>query len=864
MIGRLSAPTSGYGEERALSELVVAASSLLDPSALAEVTIEQVRRLLGVDGAVLVLHDREDGVLVPLALRGQVLSLSWRIFHPGQGAIGTAFSTGRPMLSSDSNSDLPWPVGHPAPESIAAVPISAESGVVGVIAGLSTVGHTLTERDLELLDLVAAQVGPALVTMRTLAREQRRTAEATALATLMRQGAESSGLDERIVCVTDFAQRLVGADLAGVVLRDPGAEATAWRGIIGNRTEEWRERIYPEGHPAGATIWGDRLRVVRGVEGGALDEHEFPFFGAEGVLVGISIPLASRRHSVGALCLGWRSPVELAAQLLDTVVALARFAGTLVAGAAAEVQRGVLIDTAPVALIAFDLAGTVTVLEGRGAAQLGFGPADVGRSLDDIFADDPIHASRLHYALRTGDAGPPMTVEYRERVFDVQTLLLPLGAFLVATDVTERHAAERELARRAAYDELTGLPNGLEARRRASDALRSAPLVAAMADVRAFDHVNETFGYETGDQLLRTLGLRLAEDVPDALVVGRSGGDEFLVFAVPTDTDDEGRDLGERVAASLAAPVEVRGTAIYVACSCGVAREAAGGDAIGLMRHADVALQMSRRRDGRLTVHDASIARDLTRQLLLTAELVAALADGHVALAYQPIVDIHTERLHSVEALARWTSQTVGPVPAPELVGLAERSGRMPQLTEYVLDRALRDVAGIGVPVCVNVSPSQVHGTALTRCIDGLLARHGLPPSHLCIELTETAALESDAAATQELAAIRARGVTIAVDDFGQGWSSLELLKRLPADLVKLDRAFVAELASDERDKAIVRGAVDIAAAHGMAVVAEGIEDHATLAVARSLGCGFAQGFHLGRPMPIDDLARWVDMRRGV
>jgi len=834
---------------------------LLDPSALADVTIEQTRRLLDLDAATLVLHDREDGVLVPLAMRGRDLPLPWRIFHPGQGAIGTAFTTGAPVIASHYDEDLAWPVNPPRPHGAIAVPIRVDASVVGALAGLSTVERAFGDRDVELLGLVAAQVGPALMTMRTLAREQRRTAEATAMATLMREGSEVAGLERRIDRITDFAQRLVGADLAGVVLRDPGAESTAWRGVVGNRTDAWREQTYPEGHPARRTILSEEMRVVEGNGGEPLDPGVFPFFAGERVTVGISIPLVGHRQSIGALCLGWRFPVTLSHGLLDTVVALARFAGTLVAGAAAEVQRAVLINSAPVALIAFDLAGTVTVLEGRGAAQLGFGPEDIGRSLEEIFADDLIHAKRLRYVLETRDGGPPMTVDYRNHVFDVQTHLLPSGAFMVATDVTDRAAAEYELARRAAYDDLTELPNGSEALRRAREALRTDALVAAMADVRAFDHVNETFGYETGDLLLRTLAERLRADLSDVHVVARSGGDEFLVLAVAEADGDDGRALGERLAASLVAPVDVDGTTIYVGCSCGVASEPAGGDAQALTRHADVALQLSRRHDGRLTVHDAEIAGELRHQLLLSAELVTALANEGIDVAYQPIVEIEGGALHSVEALVRWTSPTFGPVPASDAVVLAERSGRMPQLTAYMLDRALRDAAALGVSVCVNVSPAEVPGAELRDVVTQRLERHGVAPAALCLELTETAALEGNLAGEHELEALRTLGVTIAVDDFGQGWSSLELLKRLPADILKLDRAFISGLTSDDRDKTIVRAAVQIAHTLDLTVVAEGIEDAATLQATRALGCRLAQGFHIAKPMSIEALRAWIAER---
>jgi diguanylate cyclase (GGDEF)-like protein len=429
----------------------------------------------------------------------------------------------------------------------------------------------------------------------------------------------------------------------------------------------------------------------------------------------------------------------------------------------------------------------------------------------------------------------------------------------VATDVTERQRAEQELIRRAAQDELTGLPNEREVARRISAVLDHDAVSAVRADVRNFDQVNETIGYQAGDQLLRRLGERLAADLDGAIVIGRTGGDEFAVAARGSDAFG----VAARVRKSLEAAVGPDSSdEMAVDVRCGVAWMPAGGDAQQLLRRADAAVQLARKGTEAIVAWDETAVARRRGQLALARDLRRALDAREFSVVYQPIIDAASGNLHRVEALARWTSPGFADIGPDVFVPLAERLGRISQLTAHVLDVALGEIAlRHGVPVSVNVSALDVMHGDLPRLVSQTLSAHGLSPESLTLELTETAALEATTEGLDEL--VRA-GVQIAVDDFGRGWSSLELLKRLPARYLKLDRSYVAHVNSDRSDAAIVRAAVTLAHAFEMRVIAEGVETSEVLQAVRDLGCDLAQGYHIARPLGPSELADWLAQRRDL
>ncbi len=738
--------------EQSLNEVVVAASSLLDPTRLAAVAVAEVRRLLGVDGVSLAFWDAELGVLVPLAFADQRMREPYPVYYPGHGLIGEAFRRNGPVIANDYRRDIEHPPAWSDVVCGAAVPLHAAGAPLGSLSAQNYSARLFTDADIEVLESVAAQVGPALGTMGTLAMAQLRTAQAFALANLMRRGAEVNDEDQLVELISETAVRLLGADLAGLVLLDPAQGGSSWHGVVGARGDLWRRTNYDAEHPAAATIFGGQLHIVRGVDGGRIDAERFPFYASEGVQLAVALPREADSGARGSLCLGWRFAVTLAEEQLQFGQALAGFAGTLVA----------------------------------------------------------------------------------------------------------RSAARAELARRASEDELTGLPNQPEAIRRMASVLLEMPLTVALLDIRNFDQVNEAIGYDDADDLLRVLGGRLSAELSDAVVVGRVGGDEFVV-AVPGDGDPAG--VAERVRAGMEALIVDGELAdIGVEIRCGVVSMAAGGDAQRLLRFADSALQLARRGPGWMAVWNEEVAAHRRQQAELTAELRLALAAGALDVAYQPILDLRTGAVASVEALARWT-RTSGESVSPALfVPLAESLGRVSQITEFVLERALSDVAaGLGVAVSINVSALEVTQHHLPELIVQRLEHYNVHPLALTLELTESAPLETNGmGCLDELAAV---GVGVAVDDFGRGWSSMEVLKRLPATRLKLDRSYVTQATKDSTNEAIVQASVSLGHALGMEIVAEGVEDDAVMQAVARLGCDHVQGYHVARPMSVDDLARWLAQR---
>jgi diguanylate cyclase (GGDEF)-like protein len=843
-------------DEGALHEVMVAASSLLDPSALAHVAVTEVRRVLGVDGASVAFWDEEERLLVPLAIDDPQVPEPAPVYRTGQGLIGEAFRRNAPVVVSDYGSELEHPAAWASVVSGLAAPLHADGRLVGAISGQTYERREFTPEEVELLVLIAAQVGPALGTMRTLARAQRQTAEAYALATLLRRGAECDNEEEVFSLVSNTAIRLLGADLAGLALHTP-YRGSAWCGVVGNRTEQWRNRYYGSEHPASRTIFSGRTEIVRGPDGGVFDGDQFPFFAAEEICFGVSIPLnpGSGNQSRGALCLGWRQDVELPPAHLELCEALAGFSGSMVCAAATRTERDAVIANAPVLFMELDREGAVTLCDGAAATAIGLGAEQVGRPLRELLPDEP---ALLHALEQTdGESGPrKFEINVRGRVLDAVVLAGDGGLFLIGTDVTERHAAQRELHRRATEDELTGLPNQAEIVRRIAEALADASVCVVVADVRNFDHVNEAVGYQAADDLLRLLGSRLAADIDGAIVVGRVGGDEFAVAA----RGQEVRPLGQRVRDSLEAFMAGdTATTLSVDVRCGLAYAEPGGDAQMLLHQADSALQIARRGSAAMVEWNAEVAARHRPQMAVAQQLRRALEERSITLAYQPVMDLRTGRVRRVEALARWPVTHQPPVAPDVFVPLAERLGRIIQLTSHVLDLALAEVAArLGVPVSVNISPYDVINGELPELVLERLQAYDLKPQVLMLELTEHAALE---AKTDVLTELAAAGVAISIDDFGRGWSSLETLKLLPASDLKLDRSYVERVAQDPTDAALVRAAVEVGHALGMEVVAEGIEDGVVLEAVRALDCDLAQGYHLARPMDATALRSWLEQR---
>ncbi|MFF2850334.1 putative bifunctional diguanylate cyclase/phosphodiesterase [Streptomyces sp. NPDC058001] len=451
-------------------------------------------------------------------------------------------------------------------------------------------------------------------------------------------------------------------------------------------------------------------------------------------------------------------------------------------------------------------------------------------------------------------------------------VLLPLFAVpLIALDYTlwmARARAEEQLR-----DPLTGLPNRQWLLERTWAALDDAERIGArsalmLIDLDRFRSVNDTLGHLAGDRLLLQIADRLRVALPRGAEAARLGGDEFAVLLPVADSTTSATRVARAVVAALGSPLDLDGLTLVLEASAGVSVFPDHAlDAEGLLRRADVAMYQAKRDRTGVEVYESKRDSNTPDRLGLLGDLRRALDAGDVQLHYQPKVRFDGQ-VAGLEALVRWVHPERGSVPPDEFIAIAESSGLMPHLTEYVLESALGQVArwraqGLFVPVAVNVSPRDVHTPGFAGSVAARLARHGVPPGALQLEITEHVLLEDPQRAADTLAALTGHGVKMSLDDFGTGYSSLVHLRRLPVSELKIDRSFVARLAVDTEDAEIVRCTVDLAHSLGLLVVAEGVEDDETWERLRDLGCDAVQGWLVAAAMPVPEATAWLMARGG-
>ncbi|MFG3253368.1 putative bifunctional diguanylate cyclase/phosphodiesterase [Streptomyces sp. NPDC048172] len=449
-------------------------------------------------------------------------------------------------------------------------------------------------------------------------------------------------------------------------------------------------------------------------------------------------------------------------------------------------------------------------------------------------------------------------------------LLLPLFAVaLIALDSTlwiARARAEEQLR-----DPLTGLPNRQWLLERTWAALDDADRTGArsalvLIDLDRFRSVNDTLGHLAGDRLLLQIAERLRAALPRGAEAARLGGDEFAVLLPVADSTTSAQRVARALVSALSSPLDLDGLTLVLEASAGVAVfPEHAREAEGLLRRADVAMYEAKRDRTAVEVYEATRDGNTPDRLGLLADLRRALDASEVELHYQPKVGFDGT-VSGLEALVRWVHPERGRVPPDEFIAIAETSGLMPRLTEYVLETALAQVArwrrdGLTVPVAVNVSPRDVHSPGFAGAVAARLARHGVPPGALQLEITEHVLLEDPQRAADTLAGLTGHGVKMSLDDFGTGYSSLVHLRRLPVSELKIDRSFVARLAVDTEDAEIVRCTVDLAHSLGLMVVAEGVEDDETWERLRDLGCDAVQGWLVAAAMPPGETTAWLRAR---
>jgi diguanylate cyclase (GGDEF)-like protein len=425
-------------------------------------------------------------------------------------------------------------------------------------------------------------------------------------------------------------------------------------------------------------------------------------------------------------------------------------------------------------------------------------------------------------------------------------------------DVTDRHEAESKVRFLAHHDPLTRLVNRTEFHHQLARRLAHAgPAQAAclFADLDHFKLVNDSFGHAAGDRVLEVTAERLRAHAGPHDVVARLGGDEFALLLGRVHSADAAMAAARAIVTDLARPIEVEGRLIQMGASVGIALapdHAANADE--LLRAADMALYEAKSSGrGMATLYHADMKRSFLERRALELELHTALAGGEFELHYQPIFDLGTDSITGFEALLRWNHPQRGMIAPGQFIGLAERSGLIVPIGEWVLREALAEAASWeqDFTVAVNVSAVQMRDGALLGQVVSALANSGLRPDRLELEITESVLMQDEDACIAMLHQLRGLGVRIALDDFGTGFSALNYLRRFPFDKIKIDRCFVTDLDSGGESAAIVQSVLDLAARLNMQTIAEGVEDAAQLAALRARGCAQIQGHLISKPLPV-------------
>ena len=444
----------------------------------------------------------------------------------------------------------------------------------------------------------------------------------------------------------------------------------------------------------------------------------------------------------------------------------------------------------------------------------------------------------------------------------------PYSVVVSFTDITERRAIGERLLYEATHDQLTGLANRALLLQRLTAAVRapqrSGVTAVLYVDLDKFKVINDSLGHGVGDDVLRVVGARLRHQVRADDLVGRIGGDEFAVVVTGIRHADELRGLSGHLHRSLAQPIAVAGRRLHVNASIGIVLTSPDDprSAEELLRDADVAMYQAKIQGrGRFEFFDVELRERIQRRMQLEQDLRAALTNGRLRMAYQPVVDVRRYEVVGVEALLRWSEPGQGGISPAEFIPVAEESELINLIGAYTLQTATTEMAGWrtdhdrDIDVAVNLSARQLDDPDLVSIVDKSLRAAQLPADRLCLEITESALMRDPGVAHQKLTMLRELGVRLAIDDFGTGYSSLAQIRRLPVDTLKIDQSFVNGMEDSRDARVIVTSIIVMAHAVDLSVIAEGVENARQLELLQELGCDQVQGFYLGRPVGPDELS---------
>ena len=542
---------------------------------------------------------------------------------------------------------------------------------------------------------------------------------------------------------------------------------------------------------------------------------------------------------------------------------------------------GSLFDLPGALICAADFDGHFTRVGAGWTRVFGYTPSELVEQpfLDFIHPDDVEATSAVYEALMEGAAVVEFENRYRAKDGSYHWVRWSATADVerrtinaLAIDITAQKAFEAAVAWQALRDELTGLPTRAVFLDRVDRALaqlerQRSQIAVVLLDLTDFGAVNDTFGRATGDELLRAIARRLEQALRSTDTVARVGADEFAVLCIDCDAD-AATEIAERLAGAIAEPLVISGRALVQTASSGVA--VASVPRMGEMLVADAEVALHRASESgvqNLAIFDREFRAESVRRLQLREGLRHAGERGELELAFQPIVALADGRPQALEALVRWRHPELGLLSPGEFIPLAEQTGLIVELGAWVVQAACAEAARWGgdahdpPAVAVNISAHQLSDPDFLYTVARAFESAGLEPSRLWLEVTESAILAHLDESLETFAILRALGVEVALDDFGEGYSSLSQLRMLtPISILKIGLPFVQVLEEDVlRSRAIVAAIITLAHALGLPTVAEGVEKAGQLKVLKALGCDSAQGFHLARPMDQAQVADWLE-----
>jgi diguanylate cyclase len=443
---------------------------------------------------------------------------------------------------------------------------------------------------------------------------------------------------------------------------------------------------------------------------------------------------------------------------------------------------------------------------------------------------------------------------------------------IIVWSVTRRIQRQSDAHRHLAlHDALTGLPNRMLFADRVELAIAGArregrDVSVAIVDLDRFKEVNDTLGHANGDELLCTVANRIRQHLRPADTVARLGGDEFGIV-LPGASGHDTRQILERIQAALGEEISLEGVPVAPEASIGWCEWPHQADTFdALQRNADLALYSAKEGNNEIVRYSDDLLHANPARVALVAELRRAILGGELELHYQPKIDMKTHSTMGFEALVRWRHPQRGLVPPDEFIPVAESTGLIAPLTRWVIETALRQVAAWGdstgeMSIAINISARNLRDPDLTEWIIGQLTEHGIRPSRLILEITETAVTTDQTRAALHVAQLQSAGICVSLDDFGQGYTSLSQLARLGIGELKIDRGFVQAMENSSKDHAIVASVIALGHQLGLRVVAEGVENLSVLETLEALGCDFAQGFHIAKPLAAGTIPNYLANR---